>query len=234
VTPPSLPVNNSISQILSQTNNFYVADLPLQTLALLLESSLDLSACLLNCSNNGQCSVSKGSLVCDCETGYIGDKCHIKSSPCSHKPCLNNGTCFETWNNNTNTATYFCECVQNAHGVHCENKVNVCQNETCSSNGYCREINNKASCQCFNLYSGINCEIVASERKTYDILISMAAIIAIISICMLYSLVACNDLVNIFLSKKKKRQKRKETRYKPIYVPFGNLNRKNSVEMSLL
>jgi hypothetical protein len=184
----------AILEALINVKSFSLLSLPPSALNVLLSSKLDLTNCIVNCSNNGHCKlISGGFVVCECDSGFIGNKCEAKSSPCSYGPCLNNGTCSDTPVN----STYSCECASLYYGVNCENKINVCENVTCSGNGYCKAENNTASCVCFPLYSGTECEIVTAERVRIEKAIVTCSTLAIIVISLFFLITILSDLFDL-------------------------------------
>jgi hypothetical protein len=172
----------------------------------ILNSNFDLSGCIVNCSNNGQCQFDSliNNFFCSCNSVYLsGYACQIDSRPCSSNPCLNNGTCVDYSTSSKynissilgkNYSSFNCLCDENYKGTYCESKIDVCQNETCSNNGNCIDLNNKAKCECFSMYSGEKCESESNELKTVKKIISLASILAIVIIVLLYSCFVCMDI----------------------------------------
>ena len=171
----------------------------------ILKSNMDSSTFLSNCSNNGLCKFSNGKLFCECFPGYIGVKCQTNSRPCSYYPCLNEGTCNESFNvsslNNQQVWDFTCECPKFFYGKRCESKVNVCENETCNGNGHCFDNSSIPTCKCVLYFSGARCEIQEEKLKTIKTVISYTAIIAIAIIVMLYSSCYIMDIVKLFKPK---------------------------------
>ena len=121
----------------------------------LLDSTYDLSGCIVNCSNKGLCKfdTTKNMFNCECNSDYIiGSACQMDTRPCSLNSCLNNGTCLDYTNNQTfdlelnSNRTYVCLCDKNYEGENCESRIDLCLNFTCSGNGYCVEKDNKPKC----------------------------------------------------------------------------------------
>jgi hypothetical protein len=164
-TGPNINLFANVTSLLASLSStpFSMSSLSAQDNAVLLSSKLDLSDCLVNCTNNGLCQVSQDKLVCECNAGYMGNKCQATSSPCSYSPCLNNATCMDSVQNSTNATEYNCRCSSSLYyGPQCQYKIDLCQNQTCSSKGYCKETNENASCKCFPNYSGSECEITST------------------------------------------------------------------------
>lgn len=160
---------------------------------------MDANVCLVNCSNHGKCKLSdENRFKCECDINYAGSICQADMRPCSSKPCLNNGTCFE----NIAESSFKCECNQFYFGEKCEFKIDVCKNVTCSFKGNCADVNNKPKCECFYLYSGLRCEIESSEQKIIKNVVSSASIIAIIIIILFYSSFIISDLFDFYIRNK--------------------------------
>ncbi|RNA00108.1 crumbs isoform X1 [Brachionus plicatilis] len=114
----------------------------------LISSKLDLTKCLINCSNNGKCfyDTKKNYLECKCFENFTGLSCQVDKRFCSSSPCLNNGTCIE------DSQGFRCQCMKDYFfGKYCEKAIDLCANETCSKNGFCV------------ILSGEKCEIESVE-----------------------------------------------------------------------
>ncbi|RNA23001.1 neurogenic locus notch -like protein [Brachionus plicatilis] len=127
----------------------------------LISSKLDLTKCLINCSNNGKCfyDTKKNHLECKCFENFTGPSCQVDKRFCSSSPCLNNGTCIE------DSQGFRCQCMKDYFfGNYCEKAIDLCANETCSKNGFCVVKKDfKVICKCLYLYSGEKCEIESAE-----------------------------------------------------------------------
>jgi hypothetical protein len=230
--------DENVSVILASlpTSDFSISDLSPVTIALLLNSQLDLADCIVNCSNNGQCKVSNNQIVCACDTGYAGKSCQASSKPCEYRPCLHNATCIDSSlanetsidnssGSSSSSSGYSCECQEPYYGVNCEYKVNICLNKTCSSNGYCKEVNaSTAQCQCFSGYSGDECQTASTEKKAIQTVISTASVIAIAAMGALFVFTVSIDVANVALNHKKNNMKllklkklKKPIIFKPAY-----------------
>jgi hypothetical protein len=210
---------SSILNSLSSQGEFLLSQLSPVLMTTLLNSNLDLSDCLVNCSNNGLCSVLGQAVICACKEEYQGKSCSARSSPCSYNPCLNNGTCLESVQTNNGTQlNYTCQCSSFFYGPQCENRVDLCANNSCVANqGFCKIANNTASCQCFQSYSGVNCETASAQLKTIKSVISTSSIIAIAALVLLYVVFAIMDVLHWLLQTKKK-PKRKQIISHPRYI----------------
>jgi hypothetical protein len=169
--------------------------------SILASGSSDISGCFVNCTNNGQCAYqSNNKIQCTCLPGFTGKACEIDLRVCSPKnsKCMNNGLCIEV--NNTNG--FICNCSQLYKGDYCETKIDLCQNETCSKHGNCVDLGNSTKCDCFNLYLGDLCQTESNELVRVKTVISMASVIAIVTIILFYSYFVVMDFFKYFLCKK--------------------------------
>ncbi|KAL3832185.1 hypothetical protein ACJMK2_023848, partial [Sinanodonta woodiana] len=67
------------------------------------------------CKNDGNCTNTIGSYMCDCSSGWTGVNCTTDINECASYPCINSGNC-------TNTdGSYSCNCSHGWEGVNCEN-----------------------------------------------------------------------------------------------------------------
>jgi hypothetical protein len=164
----------------------------------ILGVNMDITNCLLNCSNRGSCIFDTVEFKCNCFKHYTGAVCEYDMRKCSSQICLNNGTCTDLID--SKKQYYFkCDCMETFAGKHCEIPLDICENVTCSSNGYCVKEENKPVCKCFYLYSGLLCEFEANSRRIIRGVITSSTIIAIVTVLSVYLLVVFNDFVNVFL-----------------------------------
>ena len=47
------------------------------------------------CEQGGSCVNTPGSFRCDCQVGFVGERCEINVDECASSPCLNDGTCLD-------------------------------------------------------------------------------------------------------------------------------------------
>jgi hypothetical protein len=205
--------------------NFDFSQLSSSQIIHTLNSSIDLSGCIENCSDNGLCKFDslKNKFFCSCFSEYMsGYACQIDKRPCSSNPCLNNATCVDYSNVHDHNISalidiysfrFYCLCNEYYKGSFCESKIDVCQNETCSNNGNCFDSNNMPKCKCFNMYNGEKCEFESSELKTVKTVISMASVLAILMIILSYGFFVLMDISKFYWkidtkirSNKKKKQ----------------------------
>ncbi len=171
--------------------SFGIQQLSDQLVVNILSYHLEVNNCLTQCSNNGKCKfANNNSLLCTCDTHFTGATCSVDIRPCSSSPCLNNATCI----NDLVNLQPICECNEFYTGAFCENKIDLCQNVTCSHQGACYDINNVATCQCFYMFYGANCESQTVSMKAVKQVISISVVIAIIVILAMYATIVLLDL----------------------------------------
>ncbi|RNA11375.1 neurogenic locus notch-like protein [Brachionus plicatilis] len=209
-TITDIPNSNTTRSYRNGTVDFLFGNQDIQLVIGILESTLDMTDCLLNCSGHGSCKlIDSTKFICDCFENYAGSTCQINTLPCASNPCRNNSTCTIHLTNKT----YSCQCSANNNGTslfygkNCEYKIDVCANETCSKQGVCNEKGDKAKCKCFNYYSGEKCEIESNEMKAIKTVIKTSYIIAGIILISLFLLIIGCDLSNICCKKKKNKKR---------------------------
>lgn len=186
-------------------------------ISILTDPTQDLSSCLVNCSNNGFCTVNTQSKFhCKCLQYFSGPTCNTDIRPCSSNPCINGGNCSNELNDQGVFNGYNCSCMYPYYGVNCEKKIDLCLNQTCSNHGTCQVVNtSETKCSCFSMYLGSQCEIESSKLKAVKKTISAASIVAIAFIVCFYVLIVACDILDFF-----KKSKRKQMIFRTvIYVP---------------
>ena len=190
----------------------------LQILDIFQQSTYDISGCLIQCSNNGQCTFDPiaQKYVCECNPYFSGTGCERDLRLCesSSSPCLNNGTCISLFENTS--YSFVCDCTSGFRGVNCENSVNMCANLNCSSHGYCIAESNTgvAKCKCLVSYSGEHCEIEESSVKLTHGVQIVSVTICVVFFVMIGLLVILNDVGNKYICKQSKVKKNKKLKKK--------------------
>ncbi len=104
--------------------------------------------------------------ICLCNSGFTGQFCEIKISPCESSRCSNNSVCVEK-----DDFSYECQCNTNYHGKYCENKYEPCKQASLTSDpcnqrkGFGKCIDEATSenptnfkCECSLGFTGDNCD----------------------------------------------------------------------------
>ena len=179
-----------------------LTQLNLQQLQNILQSNVDVSSCLANCSNQGTCKLDPQTLkyICECNDNFTGVSCQTNKRPCSRSnvKCMNNATCI---NSPSDSFNYTCQCLSGLYfGEYCENKRNPCENRTCSSNGYCIQFNQNQNqttkCKCNNGYDGDQCELQMNSVKIVKNVQWVATFIAILTLVLTFSLFIASDVLD--------------------------------------
>lgn len=213
-------VNNNDEDYNKTTNSYqnkkYFSNLNLETINHILSSvNYDLSGCLINCSNHGQCKLTNQKYQCSCDKDFIGHSCKTCTKICQTRiKCLNGGTCLDLieFNNQTNQIEYGFKCLCSSYynGTNCENEIDLCENRNCSLNGNCKVNLNKTSyCDCFKFYNGTDCEFKSNELLKIEAVIKISSIIGIIILVGSYLLILANDLIDLTKKNKIKTKSRK-------------------------
>ena len=177
----------------------------------------DMSACIVNCTNHGDCYIDPitKKLGCRCIQHYSGDACQTDTRACSSDPCLNGAECLDTTtlpSLATSNTSYWCNCSSFYYGANCESKYDLCENVTCSGHGSCSAENEVANCTCFSNYFGDQCQFEEEALKTIKQVVSAASILAIVILVLFYAIFVCNDCHAYFISRRKmKRETRKQS-----------------------
>ena len=81
--------------------------------------------------------------VCNCSTGWQGDRCQDDVNECASSPCQNDGQCINV------PGTYICVCTGYWVGQDCEIDEEECKKKPCHNNGTCVEaVGGAPSCIC--------------------------------------------------------------------------------------
>ncbi|XP_021365829.1 sushi, von Willebrand factor type A, EGF and pentraxin domain-containing protein 1-like [Mizuhopecten yessoensis] len=118
------------------------------------------------CQNDGTCTTTSNGYKCHCRNSWKGDNCEIAFSPnCDMYPCLNNGTCVVSPDQELG---YTCECGSSpglTRGPNCEH--NPCEMNPCQNSGTCILLaDNSYSCLCPVNITGQRCEGDPIKLKT--------------------------------------------------------------------
>ncbi len=188
---------NNLTSIFGLTDLNNLTQAETQALLNILQSNIDMSSCLINCSNEGICKLDSLSqkYFCECNYNFMGKSCQTDSKPCNRwNPCLNNATCL-----NLNSTSFECECPSNGlyYGAYCENRINLCENVTCSLNGYCFLQNQtQTKCKCNNGYNGEICDLESNSIKQLRNFQWTSTIICIICIIIFWTLIVGSDVLD--------------------------------------
>lgn len=94
-------------------------------ISIITDTSQDINGCLMNCSNNGLCALSKSTNLwsCSCSDNYYGSSCDVIANVCSLNLCKNGGSCVYNMNSSSyNELEFKCECTSYFRGKYCEEK----------------------------------------------------------------------------------------------------------------
>ena len=143
-----------------------------------MTTSKDISACLTNCSGNGECSLdSNYNFYCACYEFYGGKTCNTDLRPCVSWPCMWNGNCSNIINGTS--YDFECKCPYPYYGRHCHLKINLCQNVTCKKmQGTCQINGTIAECKCFTGFHGDHCELLSQEMQTVKTISNVTGVLA--------------------------------------------------------
>ena len=171
----------------------------------ILESNVDVTSCLVNCSNNGICKLDSTTTlkyICECKEHFIGTQCQTDQRPCSRSTnkCMNNGTCI----NSLNYTTFTCKCKENGlyFGQYCENTKDLCKNRTCSLHGYCKQTQNgsfiQTQCKCNKGYEGDDCEIESIFLKIVRNIQWLTTVLFVVAILIVCIFVITCDILDFY------------------------------------
>ena len=82
--------------------------------------------------------------------GYTGKRCSDDIDECENYPCLNQGSCINTY------GSFYCICPESYQGSLCE--IEPCDlDNPCLNNSTCVSQPGGATCHCTSLYTGEDC-----------------------------------------------------------------------------
>ncbi|CAF1100115.1 unnamed protein product, partial [Brachionus calyciflorus] len=196
-------VSSEFQKLTIDFTKFYFGSLKEELVIELIQTELDLTDCISNCSNRGSCILkSNKRFTCSCFSNFQGDSCQYDSRQCTSNPCLNNGSCIDFDSKQINSSlgenTYLCECDQFYLGKNCEIEKDICENETCSGNGYCYNFENRPKCKCFSMYLGEKCDVESNDIKVVKSVIKTSSIIAILVIIAFVIMFPVFDILSLF------------------------------------
>ncbi|ETN63746.1 hypothetical protein AND_004532 [Anopheles darlingi] len=76
-----------------------------------------LNICELEPCLFGKCELTASSFKCNCQPGYLGQRCDQKQKPCAENPCESRGECFEK------NGGFYCRCHAWWEGPRCERRM---------------------------------------------------------------------------------------------------------------
>ena len=123
----------------SSINNDFFSSNTTQILNILTNYTGDMTGCLVNCNNKGDCEYINGTLSCFCKQNYQGDACQAYYNPCSTGPCMNSGECvLKPMDSDPTILNFTCVCNSTLfEGPRCQYPIDYCKNETCNGQGAC-------------------------------------------------------------------------------------------------
>ncbi|CAF4272198.1 unnamed protein product [Rotaria socialis] len=123
------------------------------------------------CGSQGRCLVLNAApkgYMCMCQVDSVSyttiDTCPVTSSFCTHMTCKNGGKCVpfsvdEPSCSVDQIGSTCCQCPPNFAGLRCEQEVDLCSSNPCKANGRCQSDKSGYRCQCFEGYTGEDCDV---------------------------------------------------------------------------
>jgi beta-lactamase superfamily II metal-dependent hydrolase len=133
-----------------------------------------------SCNTHGECEISQGLIVCNCDLGYSGHACEncaegfhrtddqscVANEVCQPDSCNNHGDCDDS------SGEISCDCQTEYAGLNCERCAagyhedgssnclpdEYCGPNTCNGHGECDDSDNKITCSCEPEYKGDHCD----------------------------------------------------------------------------
>uniref|UniRef100_A0A3Q2PDI8 DeltaC n=1 Tax=Fundulus heteroclitus TaxID=8078 RepID=A0A3Q2PDI8_FUNHE len=100
---------------------------------------------------------------CACPQGFYGTDCQISAMRCADGPCFNGGTCQECRDLGSRLV---CRCRPGFTGPLCETNIDDCASNPCLNAGTCTDGVGGFSCTCTLGFSGKDCSVRSSPRRT--------------------------------------------------------------------
>ena len=94
-------------------------------------------------NGGGRCEDLWNAYKCNCNSGWVGDKCSQTSRSCNSTFCQNSYDCENLEND------YKCLCNAGYQGKYCNVSITFCQENPCKNNATCDETNKKLVFYCF-------------------------------------------------------------------------------------
>ena len=161
------------------------------------------------CQNN---RTALHGFICLCQPGFNGTTCEIDRRLCPPNRCSNHGksrtyipspssqsttphlslgTCNETSPNG-----FYCNCTMGWEGNLCERKTNYCYNVSCHNRGVCEPAFGHYTCRCLgDSFSGLHCEITATETIIYGMASKSFAYFSILIITAFVTFIVVMDIL---------------------------------------
>ncbi|XP_022106855.1 uncharacterized protein LOC110987971 [Acanthaster planci] len=116
--------------------------------------------CSPNPCLNGQCVTVGSSFQCNCQAGFTGTTCQVRS-PCLSNPCFNGGACSSLGSG------YQCNCLTGFTGTQCEIQVgNACSSSPCLNGGVCTSFGSAFQCSCQPGFTGAQCQTTTTTGNS--------------------------------------------------------------------
>ncbi|XP_060723740.1 sushi, nidogen and EGF-like domain-containing protein 1 isoform X1 [Tachysurus vachellii] len=114
----------------------------------------EINECLSQpCMNGGTCRDRVASFLCECESGFTGQRCQTEQDGCESNPCQNGGVC------RGYRRRHLCVCKEGYIGDRCQTLENPCVLQPCGNRGFCRsDRRGNYSCSCRVGHTGRDCE----------------------------------------------------------------------------
>ncbi|CAB4039458.1 partial, partial [Paramuricea clavata] len=115
-----------------------------------------------SCKNGGVIVGQKLSPNCRCSSGFKGNDCSQRVTPCEASPCRNGGTCSEN-----RDGTFTCNCIASYNGILCEHRIRPCDSGPCKNGGKCTDDGIKCfECECLSGFKGPDCSKIVQPCET--------------------------------------------------------------------